>query len=88
MSRFKSFHPFICRDTYKCEFEKKLQEELEAIRSRTNMEVDRLKVETREMYERENRSHREARDLAVAERDKALAAEREMTSKYNELLEE
>lgn len=43
------------RDQYKNEYESKLQLELEAIRTRTNVEIDRLKSSTREMYERENR---------------------------------
>ena len=43
------------RDQYKSEYEAKLREELEMIRTRTNTEIDRLKTSTREMYERENR---------------------------------
>lgn len=76
------------RDSYKNEYESKLREELEAIRTRTNLEVDRLKSSTREMYERENRSLREAREMALAERDRALASEKEASSKYDQLLHE
>jgi len=37
------------------EYEARLREELEMIRTRTNAEIDRLKTSTKEMYERENR---------------------------------
>ena len=43
------------RDQYKTEYENKLREELEAIRTKTNAEIDRLRTSTKEMYERENR---------------------------------
>ena len=37
------------------EYEAKLRDELEIIRTRTNTEIDKLKTSTKEMYERENR---------------------------------
>ncbi|XP_070554404.1 progesterone-induced-blocking factor 1-like [Ptychodera flava] len=74
------------RDQYKTEYEKKLRDELDAIRLKTDSEIDRLKVTTREMYERENRNLREARDNAVTERDRAISAERDMNGKYENIL--
>ncbi|XP_055893566.1 progesterone-induced-blocking factor 1-like [Biomphalaria glabrata] len=76
------------RDQYKSEYENKLKEELEQIRVRTNTEIDRLRTSTREMYERENRNLREARDIALSERDRTIVAEREMASKYEHMLTE
>ncbi|KAH9519887.1 Progesterone-induced-blocking factor 1 [Bulinus truncatus] len=76
------------RDQYKSEYENKLKEELEQIRVRTNSEIDRLRTSTREMYERENRNLREARDIALSERERAQAAEREMGTKYEQILSE
>ncbi|GFS03999.1 progesterone-induced-blocking factor 1 [Elysia marginata] len=76
------------RDQYKSEYENKLREELEQIRVRTNGEIDRLRTSTREMYERENRNLREARDVALSERDRAIASEREMNTKYDQLMTE
>ncbi|KAK3100601.1 hypothetical protein FSP39_022354 [Pinctada imbricata] len=76
------------RDQYKTEYENKLREELEGIRTKTNSEIDRLRTSTKEMYERENRNLREARDIAVSERERAVATERETTTKYESLLNE
>ena len=76
------------RDQYKGEYEVKLQEELEAIRSKTNSEVDRLKTTTREMFERENRNLREAREMSASERDRALSNEKETATKYEQLVQE
>ncbi|XP_077984263.1 progesterone-induced-blocking factor 1-like [Glandiceps talaboti] len=76
------------RDHYKTEYEKKLRDELDAIRIKTDSEIDRLKATTREMYERENRNLREAKDLAVSERERALSAEKDTNSKYESLLAE
>ncbi|XP_022091596.1 progesterone-induced-blocking factor 1-like [Acanthaster planci] len=74
------------RDRYKAEYESRLREELEAIRLRTDTEVDKLKKTTREMFERENRNLRENRDAAISEKDRAVAAEKECSAKYEQLL--
>uniref|UniRef100_A0A3B4BKZ8 Uncharacterized protein n=1 Tax=Periophthalmus magnuspinnatus TaxID=409849 RepID=A0A3B4BKZ8_9GOBI len=76
------------RDHYKSEYEAKLREELENIRLKTGQEIDSLQRASREMYERENRNLREARDIAVLERDRAMAAERDTQSRYDQLLEQ
>lgn len=76
------------RDHYKSEYESKLREELENIRLKTSQEIDNLQRTSREMYERENRNLREARDGAVLERDRAVAAERDAQSRYDQLLEQ
>ncbi|XP_062569108.1 progesterone-induced-blocking factor 1-like [Saccostrea cucullata] len=76
------------RDQYKTEYENKLREELEQIRLKTNGEIDRLRTSTKEMYERENRNLREARDMAISEKDRAIATERETSTKYEQLLTE
>ena len=44
------------RDKCRSDYEEKLRTELEQVRLRTDVELDRLKTSTREMYERENRS--------------------------------
>uniref|UniRef100_A0A7N6AA95 Progesterone immunomodulatory binding factor 1 n=1 Tax=Anabas testudineus TaxID=64144 RepID=A0A7N6AA95_ANATE len=73
------------RDHYKSEYETKLREELENIRLKTSQEIDNLQRTSREMYERENRNLREARDNAVLEKDRAVAAERDSQSRYDQL---
>ncbi|XP_037127223.1 progesterone-induced-blocking factor 1 isoform X1 [Syngnathus acus] len=75
-------------DHYKSEYEHKLRDELENIRLKTGQEIDNLQRTSREMYERENRNLREARDNAVLEKERALAAERDTQSRYDQLLEQ
>ncbi|XP_066286354.1 progesterone-induced-blocking factor 1-like [Branchiostoma lanceolatum] len=76
------------RDHYKAEYERRLTEELDQIRVKTDQEMDRLRVSTREMYERENRNLREARDAAVAEKERLILAEREATRRCEDLVAE
>ncbi|XP_058526646.1 progesterone-induced-blocking factor 1 isoform X1 [Ochotona princeps] len=75
------------RDHYKAEYENKLHGELEQIRLKTNQEIDQLRSASREMYERENRNLREARDNAVAEKDRAVMAEKDALEKHDQLLD-
>ncbi|KAM5181426.1 progesterone-induced-blocking factor 1 [Mantella aurantiaca] len=76
------------RDHYKTEYENKLRDELEQIRLKTNHEIDQLRGASKEMYERENRNLREAKDNAIAEKERAVAAEREALAKYDQILEQ
>ncbi|KAM9319393.1 progesterone-induced-blocking factor 1 [Gastrophryne carolinensis] len=76
------------RDHYKTEYENKLRDELEQIKLKTNQEIDQLRVASKEMYERENRNLRESKDNAIAEKDRASAAERETLAKYDQILEQ
>ncbi|NXB73278.1 PIBF1 factor, partial [Donacobius atricapilla] len=73
---------------HKAEYEKRLHEELEQIRLKTNQEIDQLRSTSKEMYERENRNLREARDNAVAEKERAVIAEKDSLRKYDQLLEQ
>ncbi|XP_077585777.1 progesterone-induced-blocking factor 1 [Stigmatopora nigra] len=75
-------------DHHKSEYERKLRDELENIRLKTGQEIDTLQRTSREMYERENRNLREARDNAVLEKDRACAGERDSQSRYDQLLEQ
>lgn len=77
-----------CREEQHAECDRRLESELEGLRARTALEMDQLRIQTREMYERENRVLSEARDSAVSERDRAKAAERELAEKYENLLKE
>ncbi|NXG14391.1 PIBF1 factor, partial [Grallaria varia] len=75
-------------DHYKTEYEKRLHEELEQIRLKTNQEIEQLRGTSKEMYERENRNLREARDNAIAEKERAVLAEKDALRKYDQLLEQ
>ena len=46
---------FSSREKYKSEYEMKLRDELDVISTKTNTELDKIKNNTKEMYERENR---------------------------------
>ncbi|XP_042312486.1 progesterone-induced-blocking factor 1 [Sceloporus undulatus] len=76
------------RDHYKTEYENKLHNELEQIRQKTSQEIEQLRTATKEMYERENRNLREARDNAVTEKERAMADEKDALGKYEHLLEQ
>ncbi|XP_034040113.1 progesterone-induced-blocking factor 1 isoform X2 [Thalassophryne amazonica] len=76
------------RDHYKSEYETKLRDELDNIRLKTSQEIDHLQKTSREMYERENRCLREARDSALLEKDSAVASERDTKSRYDQLLQQ
>ena len=47
--------PLYPREELKSEYDSQLQQELEALRQRTHLEIEQLKMHTREVYERENR---------------------------------
>uniref|UniRef100_UPI003AAAC633 progesterone-induced-blocking factor 1 n=1 Tax=Centroberyx gerrardi TaxID=166262 RepID=UPI003AAAC633 len=88
-AREEAYEKYVAsRDHYKSEYENKLREELENIRLKTSQEIGNLQRTSREMYERENRNLREARDNAVLEKDRAVAAERDTQSRYDQLLEQ
>ncbi|XP_066476119.1 progesterone-induced-blocking factor 1 isoform X2 [Tiliqua scincoides] len=76
------------RDHYKTEYENKLHDELEQIRLKTSQEIEQLRTATKEMYERENRNLREARENAVTEKERAIAAEKDALGKNEQLLEQ
>ncbi|KAG7315972.1 hypothetical protein KOW79_020838 [Hemibagrus wyckioides] len=76
------------RDHYKTEYENKLRDELEHIRVKTSQEIESLQRTSKELYERENRNLREARDNAVLEKERATGAEREAQARYDQLLEQ
>ncbi|XP_074047901.1 progesterone-induced-blocking factor 1 isoform X2 [Macrotis lagotis] len=75
------------RDLYKTEYENKLRDELEQIKLKTNQEIEHLRSTSKEMYERENRNLREARDNALAEKERAVTAEKDALEKHDQLLE-
>ena len=76
------------REEQHLECDRRLESELEGLRARTGLEMEQLRTQTREVYERENRVLAESRDTAVGERDRAKAAEKEITDKYENLLKE
>ena len=49
------FFFFYFREKYKSEYEMRLKNELDEITSKTNAELEKIKNNTKEMYERENR---------------------------------
>lgn len=81
-------HVLKAKEDYKREYEIRAQQELDSLRLRMNQEMEQLRNQSRDTFGHENRTLQEARDNACAERDRALAAEREMNSKYDQLVHE
>ena len=79
---------FLFRQEQKSDFETRLQQELESIRVKTNTEVDQLKIQTQEMYERERRVLVQARDNAYSDRERAVSKQNELEDKQELLLNE
>ena len=77
---------FLFRQEQKSDFETRLQQELESIRVKTNTEVDQLKIQTQEMYERERRALVQARDNAYSDRERAVSKQNELEDKHELLL--
>ncbi|XP_032219897.2 progesterone-induced-blocking factor 1 isoform X1 [Nematostella vectensis] len=76
------------REQYKSEYEVKLKGELDQISLKTQNELEKIRSDTRDMYDRENRNLRESRDNAEAEKQRAVNSEKEITERHNQLLAE
>lgn len=50
-----NFQTCVHRGDQKVDYDQRLQQEVEALRARTALEVEQLKTQTREMFERESR---------------------------------
>ena len=73
------------RDQYKTQYEQQLQAELRHMSASTQEEVEKLRATTKAMYEMESRTLKESRDVALAERDKALSQEADLQTRYHQL---
>lgn len=76
------------RQNQKDEYGQQLSNELENMRQKTALEVDHVKRQTREMFERENKILQESKERADNERDKAEGKLRDMEQKYDVLMAE
>ena len=72
------------RDSYKREYEEKMSKELGELKASTNREIDKLRADTKEFYERELRSLRDTCEAGVRERERLEAGEREMNVRLQE----
>uniref|UniRef100_W5MZY0 Progesterone immunomodulatory binding factor 1 n=1 Tax=Lepisosteus oculatus TaxID=7918 RepID=W5MZY0_LEPOC len=88
-AREEAYEKYVAsRDHYKTEYENRLRDEMEQIRTKTNQEIESLRRTSKEMYERENRNLRETRDNSIAEKERAIQAEKDALDKYSQLLEQ
>ena len=78
--------PHPSREQCRLDYDHQLERELNELKSRTALQVDQLKLQTSEFYERENHSLCEARDAAITDKERALSAEKEMRTLYEQLL--
>jgi len=72
------------RDQARSSYEQRLQSEVDRLRLQTETELDKVRHDSKEAYEREKRSLRESRDAALAERDTAIRL-RDDAEKRNEV---
>jgi progesterone-induced-blocking factor 1 len=61
---------------------------MEGLKIRTGGEIERVRTSIREMYERENTNLREAREMALAEKEAAALGEKRLVEQVAKLLEE
>ena len=76
------------RQQQKEECSSQLQQELDSIRTKTSLEMEQLRKQTKEMFERENIILQESRESANSERDRVLNKLRNMEEKYDLLMNE
>lgn len=76
------------RDSYKNEYELKLNQELCDLKHKTNQEIEKLRDSTKEFYEREIRNLRESKEVLVQEREKNELSSKEISIKYQEAVNE
>ena len=74
------------REQCRLDYDHRLERELDELKSRTSLQIDQLKLQTREFYERENHSLCQARDAAITDKERAITAEKEMRNLYEHLL--
>ncbi|EDV25416.1 uncharacterized protein TRIADDRAFT_23663 [Trichoplax adhaerens] len=77
-----------CREQYKTEYEERLAAELKNLRGQTEAEMERLRSTTRDVYDREGRQLREAREIAIHERDRLVVELKEARGNYESILKE
>ena len=76
------------RDSYKSEYESKLTTDLDELKIKTNHEIEKLRANTKEFYEREIRMLKEAKESAVQDKEKHELNEKEINLKYQEAVNE
>lgn len=76
------------REVFKAEYESKLTQELDELKIKTNDEIEKLRTSTKEFYEREIKSLREAKDALQLDKEKHELNEKELNIKYQEAVNE
>lgn len=76
------------RESFKHEYDAKLQIELDKLKLQTNQEIERLRENTKEFYERELKNAKEMKDLALEDKQKFELNEKEMTVRYQQAVNE
>ncbi len=79
----------ICfRQQQKDEHGRQLTDELEEIRKKTGLEIEQIRIQTRNMFERENKVLQEAKERSDNDRDKIEDKLKEVEEKYDLLMTE
>eukprot|EP01112_Ceratiomyxa_fruticulosa_P018315 TRINITY_DN5833_c0_g1_i2.p1 TRINITY_DN5833_c0_g1~~TRINITY_DN5833_c0_g1_i2.p1 ORF type:complete len:619 (+),score=172.02 TRINITY_DN5833_c0_g1_i2:109-1965(+) len=87
-SREELFQKLIkSREEHKTSYEEKLQTEVDRLRTQTVKDLEEIKVNSKESYERELRSLKEQRDNALSEAERVQSKLNELRTAYKELQE-
>ena len=76
------------RESYKHEYESKLTHDLDELKLKTNLEIEKLRTSTKDFYEREIRMLKEAKETAVQDKEKHELNEKEINIRYQEAVNE
>jgi progesterone-induced-blocking factor 1 len=75
-------------ESIRAEYDANMSRELEKIKQNTNLEVEKLRANTKEFYEREIRGLKEEKQSINDDKERLLLNEREMNAKYQEVCNE
>ncbi|XP_065058171.1 progesterone-induced-blocking factor 1-like [Rhopilema esculentum] len=88
-SREELYEKYIhSRDHYKSEYESRLRQEVDDLSRKTSLEIEKIKMNSQEIFERENRVLRESKADALAEKQRFEVIAKEAEEKYKELMAE
>eukprot|EP01135_Chromosphaera_perkinsii_P005455 Nk52_evm4s352 gene=Nk52_evmTU4s352 len=76
------------RDQEKQKYEQELKTEIEKLHQKTHQDLEQIRINQKDCFERELRCIRESRDLACADRDRSLIDFQELARKYENVTAE
>ena len=88
-AREESYEKFIAsRDQSRMDYEDKLKNELDDVKTKMEQDMQRVKTNLIEMHERDRKCLKESYDQLLVEKDRAVVSEREAVERYDKLWQE